>query len=188
MAANYDAELTQLAAEILRESVQGYDPSDPGQWLPNPVLAAWSTNMFGGLAPTASFAAVTGSFAAVTGSFAAAPGGFAAAGDLAPSPTGAFRALTGAFKAIADPPAPPRVTLKRVFRLPGRLPGVWLVPEPELAAMVGASEPAVHKALRQLRNDKIVMTGYRQVAITDPAALVAIASSRSGSGARKPVK
>jgi hypothetical protein len=50
MAANYDAELTKLAAEILREAVQGYDPSDPGQWLANPVLAAWSTNMFGGLA------------------------------------------------------------------------------------------------------------------------------------------
>lgn len=64
----------------------------------------------------------------------------------------------------------------------------YTLTQPELAAMVGASEPAVHKALRQLRNDEIVMTGYRQVVITDPAALVAIASSRSGSGTRKPVK
>ena len=66
----------------------------------------------------------------------------------------------------------------------------YTLTQPELAAMVGASEPAVHKALRQLRSDKIVTTGYRQVVITDPAALVAIASSRSGSGsaARKPVK
>ena len=64
----------------------------------------------------------------------------------------------------------------------------YTLTQPELAAMVGASEPAVHKALRQLRADNIVTTGYRQVVITDPAALVAIASSRSGSGARKPVK
>ena len=67
MAVNYDAELSQLTAEILREAVQVYDPSDPGQLLANPVLAACNTNMFGGLAPTTSFAAVTGSF-----SFAAA--------------------------------------------------------------------------------------------------------------------
>ena len=59
MSANYDAELSQLTAEILREAVQVFDPSDPGQLLTNPVLAAWSTNMFGGLAPTASFMAVT---------------------------------------------------------------------------------------------------------------------------------
>ena len=55
----------------------------------------------------------------------------------------------------------------------------YLLTQPELAAMVGASEPAVHKALRQLRNDGVVLTGYRQVVITDPAALDAVASSRS---------
>ena len=128
MSANYDAELSQLTAEILREAVQVFDPSDPGQLLTNPVLAGWSTNMFGGLAPTASFMAVTGSFAAVTGSFTAAV-------EAHPAPTGAFRALTGAFKAIADaPPAPPQVTLKRVFRLPSRMPGLRLPPEAELAS------------------------------------------------------
>jgi hypothetical protein len=132
MAANYDVELTQLAAEILREAVQVYDPSDPGNWLGNPVLAGWNTNMFGGLAPTTSFAAVTGSFAAATGSFASAPGGLA---DARPRPTGAFKALTGAFKAIADVPDAPQVTLKRVFRLPSRLPGVRLPAEPELGAL-----------------------------------------------------
>jgi hypothetical protein len=135
MAANYDVELTQLAAEILRESVQVYDPSDPGQWLANPVLAAWNSNMFGGLAPTSSFATVTGSFAAATGSFAAATGGFYSAGESRPGPTGAFKAITGAFKAIADVPPPPPVTLKRVFRLPGRLPGIRLPSDPELGAM-----------------------------------------------------
>jgi hypothetical protein len=137
MAANYDAELSQLTAEILREAVQVYDPSDPGQWLANPVLAAWNTNMFGGLAPTTSFAALTSSFAAaVTGSFPAAAGGSPVPAESQPAPTGAFRAITGAFKAIADAPAaPPPVTLKRVFRLPSRLPGVRLRPDPELAAM-----------------------------------------------------
>jgi CRP-like cAMP-binding protein len=55
----------------------------------------------------------------------------------------------------------------------------YTLTQPELAAMVGASEPSVHKALRQLRHDGAVSTGYRQVVITDPAALDAIASSRS---------
>lgn len=51
--------------------------------------------------------------------------------------------------------------------------------QPELAAMVGASEPSAHKALRQLRNDGVVITGYRKVVIADPAALTGIISSRS---------
>jgi hypothetical protein len=135
MAANYDVELTQRAAEILRESVQVYDPSDPAQWLANPVLAAWNTNMFGGLAPTTSFAAITGSFAAATGSFGAATSSYLAATESGPRPTGALRALTGAFKAMADVPPPPPITLKRVFRLPSRLPGVRLPPDPDLGAM-----------------------------------------------------
>jgi CRP/FNR family cyclic AMP-dependent transcriptional regulator len=57
----------------------------------------------------------------------------------------------------------------------------YTLTQPELAAMVGASEPSVHKALRQLRQDGIVTTGYRQVVITDPEALSAIAGSRSRS-------
>jgi CRP-like cAMP-binding protein len=55
----------------------------------------------------------------------------------------------------------------------------YLLTQPELAAMVGASEPSVHKALRQLRGDGVVVTGYRRVVIADPEALDAIASSRS---------
>jgi CRP/FNR family transcriptional regulator, cyclic AMP receptor protein len=65
---------------------------------------------------------------------------------------------------------------------------LYTLTQPELAAMVGASEPAVHKALRQLRADGVVVTGYRQVAIADPVALDAIAGSRAGSAAGKPVK
>jgi CRP-like cAMP-binding protein len=51
----------------------------------------------------------------------------------------------------------------------------YMLTQPELAAMVSASEPAVHRALRQLRADRVVMTGYRQVIITDPVALETIA-------------
>jgi CRP/FNR family transcriptional regulator, cyclic AMP receptor protein len=54
----------------------------------------------------------------------------------------------------------------------------YTLTQPELAAMVGASEPSVHKALRQLRNLGAVVTGYRQVVITNPAALDTIAGSR----------
>jgi CRP/FNR family cyclic AMP-dependent transcriptional regulator len=54
----------------------------------------------------------------------------------------------------------------------------YTLTQPELAAMVGASEPSVHKALRQLRADGIVVTGYRQVVITNPEALGAIAGGR----------
>ena len=43
--------------------------------------------------------------------------------------------------------------------------------QPDLAAMVGASEPAVHKALGQLRRNGVVKTGYRRLVITNPAAL-----------------
>jgi CRP/FNR family transcriptional regulator, cyclic AMP receptor protein len=49
--------------------------------------------------------------------------------------------------------------------------------QPELAAMVGASEPSVHRALRQLRDRGIVATGYRRTVILDPLRLDAIARS-----------
>ncbi len=48
--------------------------------------------------------------------------------------------------------------------------------QPELAAMVGASEPSVQRALHQLREKGVVETGYRRVIITDPLALEAIGS------------
>jgi hypothetical protein len=143
MSANCDVELSQLTAEILREAVQVYDPSDPGRWLANPVLTAWNTNMLGGLALTSSFATATGSFAAFTGSFPTATGSFPAPAATRSAPTGAFRAITGAFKGITDAPAPsPQITLKGVFRLPSRLPGVRLPPEAELAA-TARSSPAM---------------------------------------------
>jgi CRP/FNR family cyclic AMP-dependent transcriptional regulator len=47
--------------------------------------------------------------------------------------------------------------------------------QPELAAMVGASEPSVHKALRQLRLSGVIVTGYRRLVISDLESLAALA-------------
>lgn len=43
--------------------------------------------------------------------------------------------------------------------------------QPELAALIGASEPAVHRTLAELRRDGIINTGYRQTIILQPDAL-----------------
>jgi CRP/FNR family transcriptional regulator, cyclic AMP receptor protein len=49
--------------------------------------------------------------------------------------------------------------------------------QPEFAAMVGASEPSVHRVLRQFRDTGVIKTGYRRIVIRDPLALDAIAGS-----------
>jgi hypothetical protein len=110
VAVDSDARLTDLAAEILRDSIQVYGSA--GLLGYNPVLAGWSSGMYGGLEMTSSLQALTGSFQALTGSF----------------PTG-----TSAFLALSQESEADRVTLKRVFRLPRRLPGVRLPSAPELA-------------------------------------------------------
>jgi CRP/FNR family transcriptional regulator, cyclic AMP receptor protein len=104
------------------------------------------------------------------------------------------RALSGklrwATRRRVDSSGLPVVTrLARVLGELGRLYGQangdgvelrYSLTQPELAAMVGASEPSVHKALRRLRHDGVVVTGYRQVVITNLAALDITAGSRSG--------
>jgi CRP-like cAMP-binding protein len=57
----------------------------------------------------------------------------------------------------------------------GRL-GVILT-QSELAGLIGASEPTVHKALRALREDGVIDTGYRQLVIRDVDALRAVAGT-----------
>lgn len=47
--------------------------------------------------------------------------------------------------------------------------------QPELAALVGAAEPTVHRALAYLRKEDIVATGYRRVVVRDHARLEAVA-------------
>ncbi len=118
MPADFDAKLTELTAEVLRDAVRFYDQGTE----PGPVLEAWTTGMLSGLDVTGSLPALTGSLPALTSSL--------------PALTSSLPALTASFRATGpDGAQEPRVTLKRVFRLPGKLPGVWLLPEPELAAM-----------------------------------------------------
>ncbi|GAB2735245.1 Crp/Fnr family transcriptional regulator [Amycolatopsis magusensis] len=47
--------------------------------------------------------------------------------------------------------------------------------QPELAALVGAAEPTVHRALAGLRRENIVETGYRRVCVCDRARLGEVA-------------
>lgn len=53
----------------------------------------------------------------------------------------------------------------------------YTLTQPEFAEMIGASEPSVHKAMRQLRSEGVLETGYRKIVIRDPGALAAIAES-----------
>jgi CRP/FNR family transcriptional regulator, cyclic AMP receptor protein len=43
--------------------------------------------------------------------------------------------------------------------------------QPELAALSGAAEPSVQRALRELRGEQLVSTGYRRVMVRDPTGL-----------------
>jgi hypothetical protein len=113
MAVDFDKELTSLTAEILRDAVQVYDTSDIERWAAG--LAG-----FGAGDVTGSFQAVTGGFTAVTGSFQAV--------------TGSFPSLTGQF-AVVGQDADTQVTLKKVFRLPDRLPAVRLPQSADLARL-----------------------------------------------------
>lgn len=47
--------------------------------------------------------------------------------------------------------------------------------QPELATLVGASEPSVHRVLRALRQHQVIDTGYRRIFIRDTAQLDGIA-------------
>ncbi|WP_158891097.1 Crp/Fnr family transcriptional regulator [Amycolatopsis anabasis] len=52
--------------------------------------------------------------------------------------------------------------------------------QPELAALVGAAEPTVHKALAELRRRRIVDTGYRRTTIRDYDRILAVAGLADG--------
>ena len=49
--------------------------------------------------------------------------------------------------------------------------------QPELAELVGASEPSVHRVLRSLREQGVIETGYRRVLVRHPLALSGIAAT-----------
>jgi CRP/FNR family cyclic AMP-dependent transcriptional regulator len=63
-------------------------------------------------------------------------------------------------------------------RRDGKMP--ILVTQSELAGLIGASEPAVHKALRALRDAEIIGTGYGRLTIADISRLRRIAADSSG--------
>lgn len=126
MAVDFEAKLTERAAEILRDAATALDPGETQLLLAsfNPV----PLEMFGRPELTGSFPAITGPFAALTGSFPAA---------LPTAVTGSFTgALTGAFKALMQESAGKSATpLRDVFGLPPRLPGIRLLPVPAMAAV-----------------------------------------------------
>jgi CRP-like cAMP-binding protein len=51
----------------------------------------------------------------------------------------------------------------------------WPLTQPEIASLVGAAEPTVFKALKQLREAGIVSNGYRRIAVRDIDRLRAVA-------------
>jgi CRP/FNR family transcriptional regulator, cyclic AMP receptor protein len=72
--------------------------------------------------------------------------------------------------------------LNELALVDGRLTGSTIelrysLTQPEFAAMVGASEPSVHKALRQLKAEGVIETGYRRIQILDPRLLESVACS-----------
>lgn len=140
---DFDVKLTGLAADILRDAVRGYVAPDGGASLPSftPILPVWTTGLVAGLDVTSSFPAVTRALPtlAAAGQASASPSRGKSAASTPPganrkSSAGPLRALTESFLRIGPEPAQPPVTLKNVFRLPDRLPGVRLPAEPELAA------------------------------------------------------
>jgi hypothetical protein len=135
-----DVKLTGLAAEVWRDAVRGYVAPDGEGSLPRftPVLPVWTTGVVAGLDVTSSFPAVTRALPALASAspVAASPSlGTSAAPAHRKTSAGPLRALTESFLRIGPEPDRPAVTLKNVFRLPDRLPGVRLPAEPELGTM-----------------------------------------------------
>jgi hypothetical protein len=161
MGVDFDKGLTDLTTGIWRDAVQVYAP---GAGL-SPVLAAWGMGMPRGIVVTSTFSTVTSSFPAATGSFAALTGSF-------PATTGYFEALTGSFRAVDRELAQePPVTLKRVFKLPNKLPGIRLLPEPELAAMARSAPvmAGLNALARWLGQDSRLVTRNNNLTEDDAA-------------------
>ena len=140
-----DPKLTSLAAEIWRDSVRVYEDRQSEHVLIgfNPVLSTWDTGMLSGLDTTGSFRAIPLPAPALAGTGLTPAGATGVTGALK-AVTGSFRAITESFRAIGQEPAEPPFTLRRAFKLPGKLPGVCLPPASELAAMA-RSAPTMAK-------------------------------------------
>ena len=124
MAGDSDANLTGMAAETLREAVQVFDHEDVVSWL----LAA-SVSMVGGGQVTGAIPIATGAIPIATGAIPVATGSF-------PAATAAFATITGSFQTVGyGDGANVGAGLKRVFKLPRKLPGIRLPSDVHLAAL-----------------------------------------------------
>jgi hypothetical protein len=124
MARDSDANLTGLAAKILREEVQVFDHEDVVSWL----VAASVVGMVSSAQVTGAFPVATGAFPAVSGPASADTGPF-------PAVTGALAALTESFPTVGHGNANVGAGLMKVFKLPRKLPGIRLPSEAQLAAL-----------------------------------------------------
>ena len=52
--------------------------------------------------------------------------------------------------------------------------------QPELASLIGASEPSLHRALTELRARHVIGTRYRRLVVHDVAALRSLCSDGAG--------
>ena len=59
----------------------------------------------------------------------------------------------------------------------------WPLTQPELATLIGAAEPTVHKALRELREAGVLSTGYRGFRVNDLERLKQVAYPATASKA-----
>src|ERR1700722_17656383 len=124
MAGDSDANLTGMAAEILRQAVQVFDHEDVVSWL----LAA-SVSMVGAGQMTGAIPVATGAIPVVNGAIPAMTGSF-------PAMTGAFANITGSFQAVGQGDgANVGAGLKRVSKLPRKPPGIRLPSDAHLAAL-----------------------------------------------------
>jgi hypothetical protein len=171
MSTDFDVKLTALAAEILRDAVRVYDPQQSEALLMgvNPLLSAWNTGSFMSLTVTGAFPVVTGLLPAVPSTQAppAAAGGTSAFQPF----TRPFRALTESFRALGQEPAEPAITLRRVFRLPGQLPGISLPAETELGVMARFAPTMMRldQLAQWLGQDGRLVTGTEKLTSRDAA-------------------
>jgi hypothetical protein len=140
MNSEFDAKLTGLAAEILREAVRNCEEVTARLRGYPPATVLSGSVMFSGLEATRSFQGVTGSLPALTGSLPALT-------SALPALTASLPALTASFQAIGPADTTPdEGTLRGLLRLPPKLPGVLLPPDEVLALAARSAPIMVHLA------------------------------------------
>lgn len=176
MAVDFDSKLTELAAQILRETVRTYSKGDVAAWLPGygPATVAWNSVMFSGLDSASTFRGNTASFSALTGSLPSLTSSLPALTGSLPALTGSLPMLTGSFHAVgAENASVEQGTMRELLGLPPKLPGVLLPPDEVLASMARSAPTMGHLAAlaRWLGDSGRPVTDNDQLA-AEPAAEV----------------